>query len=327
MKEKVLKEIVNKTVRKIIFESIDLKNFEYQGNQLSVKSFDMSDKEDNAYIKSNVDVIWNILQEGYKKIGGFKGFASRSDMLKKSPFFKLGFCNDELVTVTVYNGYLGGNKCVGATCAKNDRHDAGVELLKFIIEHNVINWDKWVWIEASGRIEELCKEAKAFNVPADYAAIYLKNIPYKKIDEYHYSRYISGTQEIKTIFGFKDQDSFNIFEEEIESKINEFLDNIKKKTKLSENKAQSAYQRYIEKQHPIYKYKDIIDYFVYLKDDEEYNEFPLNSLSILRNAITNVKNMLNDKTLSEKEQKYLQIAIEEGNRVINTSTTLSPLVV
>ena len=44
----------------------------------------------------------------------------------------MSFYDGELVTVTVYNDYLGGAKCVEATCVKDDRHDNAVKLLEMI---------------------------------------------------------------------------------------------------------------------------------------------------------------------------------------------------
>lgn len=317
--EKQLINLVKECVLTVLNESTKISEYEYDGHIISVINYSRDNDEDMEYIRSKKEEIWKILDSGYQKLGGFKGFQTIKDMLKKSPFYRIGYCDGELVTVTVYNGYLGGAKCVGATCVKSDKHDIGVKLLEYIIEYNITDWDNWIWVEASGKIEEMCKNADGFNVPTKFAELYLNHIPFSPVDEYHYTRMISGKKEIKTIFGFKDEESFQIIKNDLNDKVSAFL------KKFNLNEEQSVYSRYISKKHPVYKYKSIIDYFVYLKDDEQYNEFTEESIEILKNAIQIVKKFLQDTTIDEKEKYYLRIAIEEGQRVIDSSSIIKPI--
>ncbi len=101
-------------------------------------------------------------------------------------------------------------KCVGVACVRDDNHASAVKLLGMIMEYNITNWNQGVWFEASGKIEKMCKELGGFNVPSKYAAVYLRDIPHSIIDDYHYSRKIGGNDEIKTIYGFKSQETFDI---------------------------------------------------------------------------------------------------------------------
>ena len=324
IKEKELKNIIKESIKNILKESTIIQQYEHDNHVLSIVEYDMTNEEDKNYILSNKDIIWNILQKGYENKGGFKGFQTIKDMIKKCPFYKLGYYDDEIVTVTVYNGYLGGSKCVGVACTKDNKHQDAVKLLELIIEHNIVDWDKWIWIEASGKIEEKCKELGAFNVPVKYADIYLDIIPFTPIDEFHYERKITGNVETKTIFGFKDKDSFEIIKNELNNEVSNFL----KKFNITieeNNNPNSLYNLYLSKKHPVYKCKSIIDYFVYLKDDELYNEFTEESIEILKQAIYGVQKYIDDDSLSEKEKYYLKIAIEEANRVINTSSIIKPL--
>ena len=207
----------------------------------------------------------------------------------------------------------------GATCVKDDRHEAGVKMLEFIIKYNITDWDNWIWIEASGKIEEMCKKAGAFNVPTRFAEVYLNPIPFTPVDEYHYERKVRGANEIKTLFGLKDKESFELIRNELNNKVLDFLERFN----LNEN--QSMYAKYMAKKHPVYKYKSIIDYFVYLKDDEQYNEFTEQAMDILKNSILSIVEFLEDETLTKEEKYYLKMAVDEGNRVIRTSSIIKPI--
>lgn len=319
IKESELKEIISKTIKKYLKEEKTLLTTTYHNQNLIVKNYDIENDEDREFIFKNKDLIWDILVNSYASLGGFKGFKTQKDMLKKCPFYRLGFCDNEIITVTVYNDYLGGNKCVGVGTVKDERHRQSVALLDLIIKYNIENWNQWVWVEASEKIEEMCKKNGGFNLPSQYAFLYLKGKPYTKTDEYHYIRKIDNTPVEKTIFGFKDMASFEILNDLIGDKINNFLN--KKNLNESEN---NIYQLYLNKLDEIYKYKDIVDYFVYLKDDEHINEFPEQTMNILYDAIKNIKKLLTEKEYGKREKYILELTIEEGERVIKTSTIFAP---
>lgn len=331
------KKITVKQLRKIIHESIqnvllieskNIISFEQNGHNLSIIDYDMDNEDDSNYVKQNKDKIWDILNHGYEKLGGFKGFQTIHDMIKKCPFYKIGYCDGDIVAVTVYNGYLGGSKCVGATCIKDDRHNDAVHLLKLIFKHNITDFKRWIWIEASGKIEEICKEMGSFNVPSDYADIYLPSANIVKVDEYHYQRKIVGNLETKTIFGFKDKAAYEIIKDEQNESLANFLNSIGV-TDINENLSDrdKRLQRYYGMQPAYYRDKCIIDHFVYLKDDELINEFTMESFSVLKKSLNNLSSFLKDKTMSEKDIKLISWTIEEGERVLNTSSALLPLAI
>lgn len=318
-------EIVRKELRKLLKESREISNIVYKNHTLSIKQYFMSDSDDKEFIVNNKDVIWNILQSAYENLGGFNGFQTKRDMLKKSPFFTLGFCDDVIITVTVYNTYLGGNKCVGAACVKDENHENAVKLLEMIMEHNISNWNEWVWLEASGKIEEMCKKLNGFNVPSEYVVIYLGNKQYSIIDEYHYTRKIGGNDETKTIFGLKNQETFEFLKEQINSKIIDFLNNVNSKRINEEDERDRIWSDFSQKLSEIDKVINIINYFVYLKDDELINEFPKESINILKKAIKTAEELISNNQYSNEELFRYNNCIEDGYRVLNTSTVLSTL--
>lgn len=322
-----LREIIKECVDKIITESNEIKSINYNGVNLSIQSFDMNNPDDKSFIENNKDKIWDLLQQGYESLGGFKGFGSRRDMMKKSSMFHLGFQDGEIITVSVYNGYLDGNKCVGATCVKDEKHENAVKLLNLIIEYDIQNWEEWVWIEASGKIEEIFNKYGGFNVPTKYVKIFLRNIPFNLVDEYHYSRNIGGNMETKTIFGFKDESTFEFLKKEITDKVNAFINRTKINESLnnSEEEIEQIWNRFSKNENEIEKDRDIINYFVYLKDDELINEFPKECLDLLEKSIANIQRVLESSNYDIKKEKQYRLTVEEGLRVINTSTVLEPL--
>lgn len=323
-----LDEIINQSIATVVSESKELDNTTYQGHKLEVVKYDMTNPEDAQFVKENKELIWDILQKGYENLDGFKGFQSKRDMLKKSPFFTMGFYDEEIVAVTVYNTYLGGNKCVGATCVKDDRHEGGVKLLEMIMSYNIKNWDEWIWLEASGKVEEMCKKLNGFNVPSEYAVIYLQNKNFSITDEYHYVRMIRGQEEQKTIYGFKDKNSFDVLSNHLNKQVKAFLDRLNKQD-ISESEEydnrDKIWMEYSQNMSDIEKAITIINYFVYLKDDELINEFPLDAYNILKQTVKTAEELLKINDYTQNEIFRYKNCIDDGYRVLNTSTVLSPL--
>lgn len=251
-------------------------------------------------------------------------YNSIKDIISESTNYKIGFLDNEIITVTVYNRYLGGEKCVGATCVKDNRHESAVKLLKLIIEHNVTNWNKWIWIEASGKVEAFCREANAFNVPTEFVSLYLEAIPFEPIenDKYHYKRKIKGSIETKTIFGFRDRLSFELLKEKLNKEVSDFLKKVENKMNESE---ESLLDLYLQKKHPAFRHKAIVDYFVYLKDDEQCDEFTPQMLNTLQKSIDALEGYLKNDNIDKDDAEIIEIAIDEGNRVLNTVNPLIPI--
>ena len=325
--ESTIVDIIKECAEKILIESREIKSLNYNGVNLSIQSFDMNNPEDKSFIMNNKDKIWDLLQQGYEKLGGFKGFGSRRDMMKKSSMFHLGFQDGEIITVFVYNDYLDGNKCVGATCVKDEKHENAVKLLNLIIEYDIQNWEECVWIEANGKIEQIFQEQGGFNVPSKYAKIFIRTIPFELVDEYHYSRVIGGNKETKTIFGFKDKATFEFLKKEISDKVNAFINrtNINESLTDSEREIETIWDRYTKGQSEIEKNRDIVNYFVYLKDDELINEFPKDCFDILKKSILYIQNALKNGEYDKSKERQYRLTVEEGMRVIHTSTLLEPI--
>ena len=62
--ESKLRRIIAKEVENLLRESKEIKSVTYKGQTLSIHKFEMSDPNDNEFIKSHKDVIWDIYSFG-----------------------------------------------------------------------------------------------------------------------------------------------------------------------------------------------------------------------------------------------------------------------
>ena len=103
--DKKLRNIISETIRKVLTESRKGENIQYKGRNIHIECYDMYNETDYEFIKNNINTIWQILQEGYANIGGFKGFQSKKQLLSRAPMVKLGFLDNEIIAVDVFNSY------------------------------------------------------------------------------------------------------------------------------------------------------------------------------------------------------------------------------
>lgn len=327
MTESQLHGIIKESIEKVLYESKDIETINYLGDTLSVKNYYLSDEADSEFINVNKEVIWSILQSAYENIGGFKGYQSIRDMMRKSPIITLGFQNGEIVTVSVYNDYADGNKCVGMGCVKDDRHKNAVMLLELIIKYNIKNWNEWYWIEASGKIEEMFRSFGGFNVPSKYAGSYLYNGDMlEQVDDYHYKRNVMGNEVVKTIFGFKSGDVFEHIKSELDRDVEDFIKTVNNcNVSESSSEIEAEFAKFMAKQPEIEKHRAIVNHFVYLKYDMLVNEFTINSLNKLKTSIKFIEDALKSGDYDKSKERQYEMTVEEGYNVINTSTVLEPL--
>ena len=93
------------------------------------------------------------------------------------------------------------------------------------------------------------------------------------------------------------------------------------------NLQQDLAQQYLQKKGDCQRYKDIIDYFIYLHEDEGINELPIESLNILRSAVDSLQEIINSSHELTIDRKYLRLAIEEGNELLTKISALYPIAV
>lgn len=330
--EERLRGIISESIRKVLTESRRGESTQYKGHTIYIECYDMHDESDYAFIKSNIDTIWAILQEGYSSIGGFKSFQSKKQILERAPIVKLGFYDNTIVAVDVFNGYKGGNKSVGITCVKNENHEPGVLLVEMIIKENIERWEDWVWAEVSGKIEKLYKKYNGFQVPDKYLEIFLTESYELDNDGYHYYHPFKNDEgklpteqeqlRHKTIFGVKDNATFEILMEDAYGPFLEFISRVKS-GKLNE----SVYDRYFAKLSPVEQSKLIVDKIVSMVDEEGIHELPPSIYNELQTRIRFLKNAIESGTCETNRACYIEDCITSGERALSKVTLLVPLAV
>ena len=68
-----------------------------------------------------------------------------------------------------------------------------------------------------------------------------------------------------------------------------------------------------------------INHFVYLKDDELINEYSEESYNLLKQAVAKAEVLLATNEYTDKEIFRYRNCIDEGHRVLRTSSILKPL--
>ena len=89
---------------------------------------------------------------------------------------------------------------------------------------------------------------------------------------------------------------------------------MEKQTRM--NSIETIYQRYLQKKGDCQRYKDVIDYFIYLHEDEGINEMPIEALDRLRNAVNALQTLIDSGQELTIDKKYLEMAIGEGNELL-----------
>lgn len=329
-----LAQIIKEAAYNAINESRMGEIAEYNGHKIHIATYMLKDPEDRDFITKNIDTIWDILTKGYENIGGFKGFQSKKDILKKSPMIKLGFFDDEIVAVDVFNGYLGGNKSVGITCVKNENHEPGVMLVEMIIKENINNWNDWVWCEVSGKIEELYKKNGGLQISDIYLPIFLTKRYTLVGDGYHYyhtfpddNKNVLSEKEknlrVKCIFGLKDQDTYDIMLEDAYGPLLDFIDRVNN-NKLNENK---VYDRYFSKKSEIEQSKMIIDRFIEMVENEKVYELPPILYQEFYKRLVFLNNAVKNDTCPENIKEYVIECIENGKSAFDKVNILEPIAV
>ncbi len=170
-----------------------------------------NDIKSQMYLDEYAEEAYQILQDGYRKLGGIKGCNSIEDLKNSSDFWKLKTTNGELQAVVIYTFKRGGRKVQYASCKPTTE---GKMALYQIIQDDIRLKDREAWIEASDALEHIYVKFGASPVPIDLVRkamhdkkIYnsddpevdnLKNVVRTKkepdTEDYHYVREI-GTKE------------------------------------------------------------------------------------------------------------------------------------
>jgi hypothetical protein len=141
-------------------------------------------------------LVWNMLQDSYKDIGGYKGASSIDDLIASSSLWKLVRRNGKIVAFSLYKD-LKGRKGIGV--ATDGTEEGKKALYDLWAEDLKLNRS---WTEVSGKTEHIKLKHGFKPIPNKYAAEILnKEILSLNPDGIHYTRLIGGVPYEKAIVG------------------------------------------------------------------------------------------------------------------------------
>lgn len=147
-----------------------------------------------------IDVIWDILQDSYASIGGFKSATDKEDLMRKAGLTKLVTKDGRVVAVKIYKDELGRKSIAGGT----DGSAEGKKWFMKICEEDIkLNRS---WGEVSGKMEHIMLKRGSVPIPSSMVAHILgKPILSYDPDGYHYTREIQGEPHTKIMIGDLDK--------------------------------------------------------------------------------------------------------------------------
>lgn len=274
-----------------------------------------SDNDDNLYLRSHKTRIFNFLKIAYN--GDFKGCESRTDLVKKTFILKEAIYENEIVAISVYNDYIGGAKCVGIGASRESEflHKIGIIAVRKILKEDFNIPSDGYWIEASGKIEEICEETKAIPIPSVFVDTIITKIPHEIIDEWHYMAKIGKDFYQKKMFGVKDPATKARIAEYYKERQEFYKDLLENKPFIIEESF--VYNRFSSEEE---KWKTIVDYFIVLVNEEQLYEFTPYLIKQYKLALQNVKNII-DKGKSEN-LRNLKICYKDGRKAFKKISEL-----
>ena len=150
-------------------------------------------KEKMTYIHE----VWNILNEGYKKVVGGLHFKSKYDLIIKTHSWKVVCYKGEVIAVTVYK-VKRGLKLVALSAGEHFR-DIAVAALRRVLKRDL----KHCWMELSEAAERFVMSlgGAKYILPVYIAEKVLEKEIHPAEDGAHYIRTIMGIKKEKVLLG------------------------------------------------------------------------------------------------------------------------------
>ena len=141
-------------------------------------------------------VIWDMLQQTYAKLGGFKSAKSADELIQETDLWKMVRKNGKIVAASLYKDKY-GRKCIAS--ATDGTPEGKAALMQLWLEDTKQNR---AWGEFSGPSEHIKLKQGIKPIPNKYVADILnKPIVSLNPDGYHYTRMIAGEPHEKILAG------------------------------------------------------------------------------------------------------------------------------
>lgn len=259
----------------------------------------------NNDMNKYVDIVWDMLQNAYKEIGGFLTAKTKDELIKKSSLWKMVRRNGKILAVKIYTSKKGGRKSIA--CATNGTPE-GKDALYSILKEDIKMMDqRQAWAEVSGKMEHLYNKFGGVVVPSKYVKDILKDKEiFGQKDDGHYSRNIKGEPHEKIMFGWIDPE----IKQRVDNRINESYDAVD--TMTDDNRYITSATVTDRKLINLFDESDrIISNFI-------DNLYPLRRSDVIR--LKQLKRfyfdcLFNDN-VSDKFKDYCEIEIDEINDVL-----------
>jgi hypothetical protein len=157
------------------------------------------------------EIVWDMLQRSYKKIGGFKSAANLEELVNEPGYWKLIKRDGRITAVNIYKKSPKTKtfKVIASATETdyNPEKDSYKATPKGLSDYEMIKKGdvkmKRSWAEVSGPAEVLMRRSGATPVPNEYAEFLTgKKILELNDDGHHYTRLIHGEPHEKIIYGF-----------------------------------------------------------------------------------------------------------------------------
>ena len=203
------------------------------------------------YIKTNEDFndcyqqVWNILSLSYDRLGGLRSYFSVNDFRRKRPFLKVVDKENILACATYRETYINNISRYKLTAIGCDQTPEGKLGVEAIVKDDINSNEYKFWVEASGVIEHYFDKYDGYKVHNLFVGqILQKDDIILDPDGFHYSRKLGVEEDLvkKVIFGFKDDTTFNMVNQQLKSK--EFPNTKQKESKVIEGSYEDVHNAY-----------------------------------------------------------------------------------
>ena len=259
----------------------------------------------NNDMSKYVDIVWDMLQNAYKEIGGFLTAKTKDELIKKSSLWKMVRRNGKILAVKIYTSKKGGRKSIA--CA-TDGTKEGKDALYSIIKEDIKMMDqRQAWAEVSGKMEYLYNKFGGVVVPSKYIQDILadKEIFNQKNDG-HYNRNIKGEPHEKIIYGWIDPE----IKARVDARLNESYNDVDRMEQL--NRTIDDYNINDRSLINLFNESDRI-MSMYLDDLKPLRKKDLNRLKLIKEKYIQY---LSSSNISSKFKDYIELEIDDINYFI-----------
>ena len=272
------------------------------------------------YIKNEKNNIWNFLNDGYKAAGyeRFCGCDNQRSLFRNANLIKIAYYNNEWVVISVYTGYVSGYKNVGITATINpELRNIGIAAVHDIIKNDIGNFKSFFWSECSGAVENLYEKYNGIKIPNEYVHTILQRMVTLDSDGFHYEREVKGDMQRKIIYGFNNKEVYEQVLKEHNEYIKKSIDLI-----LSNLLNEDITPKPLGKLSKIECAIAVINFFVDQRWEGECYDFSQESLNLLKTYVNFLKQCVEKNLVNDKLLDITNLAIENGEDILETSSVI-----